>query len=1436
MTETADIKPSGSLKAFAKKLLTALLGLAAVVAVTVGGALLWLSSDTGKNWLAGVLSEKLDSPGFDISLASIEGSLFSNFSVHGLTIADAEGTWLEAPKLDVTWSPSALWGGTIAVEQVAGDTVTAHRMPTVPASEQAGDTGGTAFLPSLIIGDVDLQVVYAEMPYRLSLSKVALSPERAEGALVFTDQGQTDRVQASVRWAADNAGKANKKFRLAVDLLAQKGGMLGDMIGLKAQEPLVVRLSGGGVPDKWQGTIDAAMEGALQVSGNASGNREELTLTLKQAQNSFLPAEVWALWGAEAEAVIQAKIGDVREITVEVDSRVSGAGAKLSGVLETKDGWRLENANLTLDVPTFKGAGVAAETIRIEAGGSLGLKNGHVKYLLTGASLQQGAANLGAIDTLGVLTYDAKGVSGTVDTAKFAAFYEDTALESVVLSGGWAYDYEGKNWQVDVSKAVADIASANNVTVKGTGGQFEMASGHIESSVSALAPFHDGRLTGGNLKLDVESHGDGEAVETDITLTTASMAYADEKLASLLGLAPQVNAKIRQTPEQISLQGLKIDGAALSVTSEGSVKPDGTGLDIEAAVKLANIAALTGNKMTMTGSLDVMAHATGSLKAPAITLETALASLDGYGVALTDPTLTAKLSPDPALENAWAGTVDLHTETTAGTVTINTSLAVTPEILALDEIHVALPGIGGTGAMALAFDGPVDGYLNLKLQETTLETVQLQGMAELDMQLTGTTDNFQVAINVSADNAELIRQGAFPLRMEIAAGALDIGWYAGELNYNTDIIIKGISQGSQHIDVIHIAGVSGSNAPLTLEANGYLGNSFTVEAGLTSQDKKAELSFSLLYGGVQAATTDTVKLDWADGFSLSAPAFTLAGGEGSLEASLQGDTEKALLKLDTIDMAFLNILRPGTVSAGSLSADVTFERLHGAETGVANFHFNNTEFAGGSFLEEKSQYSADLKATLKDHIIYIDGAAIKAGQTFGTLVAELPYERADGRKFKLKSGVPLKADLNWEGDIAPIWVLARRPNHILSGLLDGQLHLEGTLEAPVFDGQLEMKNGHYEYEPLGLVADIARLEVSGNQERIKLAALEATDGAKGTLSGTGYVELAENLSFPGQLNFTLSDFQVARQDHMNGTASADLSYVREKGGASTLKGSVETGRINVAMPRELPRSVVEIDVTEMNGFDDDDAALDLKKPTKQVPVVLDVAVSIPRAFFFEGRGLTSEWQGNLHMGGTSDDPRLLGSMTIREGNFKFGSKDFKISDGLLSFKGGRGFDPDLAITAEYNEGSLAARLQISGPASAPVIKLSSVPPLPEDEIMSRILFGRSVTEISALQVAEVAVAIDTLRGGSKFDMVGQLRRKLGLDTLTFGTSDTEESATLIRGGKYIRDNIYLEVETSTASSETSTRLKIDITKNLLAETEVGPRQGSRLSIKWFWDY
>ena len=140
---------------------------------------------------------------------------------------------------------------------------------------------------------------------------------------------------------------------------------------------------------------------------------------------------------------------------------------------------------------------------------------------------------------------------------------------------------------------------------------------------------------------------------------------------------------------------------------------------------------------------------------------------------------------------------------------------------------------------------------------------------------------------------------------------------------------------------------------------------------------------------------------------------------------------------------------------------------------------------------------------------------------------------------------------------------------------------------------------------------------------------------------------------------------------------------------------------------------------------------------------------------------------------------------------------------------------------------------VDGQADAPEVSFESTPEAPQDEVLSQLLFGRNISEISAFQALQLASAVATLAGRGGDGIISNLREGFGLDDLDVTT--TEDGATALRLGKYLSDNVYTDV-TATSDGSAEVSLNLDITPNLTGRATLGSDGESSLGIFFEKDY
>ncbi len=133
---------------------------------------------------------------------------------------------------------------------------------------------------------------------------------------------------------------------------------------------------------------------------------------------------------------------------------------------------------------------------------------------------------------------------------------------------------------------------------------------------------------------------------------------------------------------------------------------------------------------------------------------------------------------------------------------------------------------------------------------------------------------------------------------------------------------------------------------------------------------------------------------------------------------------------------------------------------------------------------------------------------------------------------------------------------------------------------------------------------------------------------------------------------------------------------------------------------------------------------------------------------------------------------------------------------------------------------MVATLTISGSAKDPKITLSSVPDMPQDEILAQLLFNTSTSKLSPFQLAEIAAALASMSGAtSGFDPLESLRSKFGLDRLSVGSNSAGNPT--LEAGSYVARGVYLGAKQSATGGGTQATVQVDLTKGLKLETTAG---------------
>jgi len=397
------------------------------------------------------------------------------------------------------------------------------------------------------------------------------------------------------------------------------------------------------------------------------------------------------------------------------------------------------------------------------------------------------------------------------------------------------------------------------------------------------------------------------------------------------------------------------------------------------------------------------------------------------------------------------------------------------------------------------------------------------------------------------------------------------------------------------------------------------------------------------------------------------------------------------------------------------------------------------------------------------------------------------------------------------------------------------LELVGTVGAPRASGSAEIAQGRFDDPTSGLMLRNISARVSGSGETLKLERFSATDRKGGEVTGSGTIDLGE-AGIPLKGDIRLAKLAVAH-DTLTATLDGQLSL----GGSilePSVSGDIRVDHAEATIPERLPANVVKIDVVDVNGPPRPQPAQPepSRKAASPQGVRLDVKIDMPGQVFVRGRGLDSEWNGTLQVAGApQQSPAVNGELKLVRGRFDFLDHEFELSDGTITFPPGSELDPLLSVTATTQTQDLTATLKLGGRVSRPTLALSSSPSLPQDEILSRVLFGKRIDQLSPTQALQLAQSVQQLTGADgSSGLVSSIRKATGLDALN--VTSTQAGGGALSVGKYIASGAYLSTQQGTGGQTGQARLEYEIAPQVSISSQVGPATQPGIGINWKFDY
>ena len=183
-----------------------------------------------------------------------------------------------------------------------------------------------------------------------------------------------------------------------------------------------------------------------------------------------------------------------------------------------------------------------------------------------------------------------------------------------------------------------------------------------------------------------------------------------------------------------------------------------------------------------------------------------------------------------------------------------------------------------------------------------------------------------------------------------------------------------------------------------------------------------------------------------------------------------------------------------------------------------------------------------------------------------------------------------------------------------------------------------------------------------------------------------------------------------------------------------------------------------------------------------------------------------------------------------DGRYEAYGQKLDITRGRLLFDNAPLDDPGLDIEARREIETVVVGMNVRGTLQEPRITFFSDPAMPQTEILSYMIVGKSLGTAQSGETATVNSARDALalQGGGL--LASRLGRRIGLDEVgveSSVTSSGESNQSLVLG-KFLSPRLFISYGISLTESINTLKLRYTIRKNLLLKSEAGEHQSADL--------
>jgi translocation and assembly module TamB len=1340
-------------------LVALMLALAALVAL--------LDTDAGHRWIADRIAALTPESGLDIRIGRIEGSIWGETKLRDVRLYDPDGLFAESPLLEVDWQPFAWITNRLLIDELEADLVILHRLPRLRPSTE----------PKPILPGFDIRIGRLEI--RQLRFEEGVTGERRVASVVGEADIRGGRALVDLRGQVQGGGDKlallldaepdRNRFDIDVRVDAPQNSVIGAILGTR--RPINLDIEGDGSWSAWSGTARLDLSGRRTADLALRAQEGRYSLSGWLAPSPFLKGRLQRLSAPRVLLNARATLED-RRLDGQLSLRTPALRSVSRGVIDLAQSG-FDDVRIAVDLlrPPALFPNMTGRSVRLTALLNGPFRRAAFAYRLTSPRIA----------------------------------FDQTGFEDVRAEGRGRFSREPVEVPILVTArrvtGVGDVAGGilANLRVQGalkvtarrlTGEGLTLTSDKLRGRLSLLVDLVTGRydvaVSGGLTRYLIPGLGLVD-VQTELkivpgsggrgTLVTGTgrawvRRFDNRFLAGLAGGLPELQTGIiRGADGIVHFRNLRLTAPKLRLAGNGYRRRDGT-FHFEGSGHQADYGPVT---MELDGRID--------RPQLAIRLERPMEALG-----LRDVLLNLDPTPDGFAYRA-EGRSTLGPFSSEGAILLPSGQPALFQIRALNVSGTTASGTlrsdpgGFTGRLEVA-GGGLDG----RLLFNPVAGVQ------------------RIEVHLAANNARF----PGPPPVTIGRGRVDgvVILNPGATSLEGKLTARGVSRGGISIANVAAEGqLRGGVGQIRANISGRRGRDFSFQTVADIAPNRIRLTGRGTVDRRPIVLSEPAVLTRVgDDWRLAPTALTFSGGRAVVGGRFGPGVTEFNARMEAMPLIVLDIAWPEMGLGGIASGTLNYRSVSGEPpSGAANLRVRGLTRSG--LVLSSRPVDIGLVAKLTGAGGAMRAIAVSEGRTVGRAQARLAPLGPGASIAERLGNAPLFAQLRYNGSADTLWRLTGVELLDLSGPVAVGADARGSLNSPQIRGSLRTDGARLESAVAGTVIENIKSSGRFTGSRLVLESFTGSTPRGGTVAGSGTFDLSAE-RFGMDVSIQANSAQLINRDDISAQVTGPIT-IKSSGDSGVIAGKVRLVRGSFRLGSATTAAqVLRLNVREVGRADED-----LPPPRRLSPWRFDLEVDAPNQLTVTGLGINSEWGANLAIGGTVTDPRIRGRADLVRGSYDFAGRRFDLERGTIRFQGESPVNPILDITAEGGVQGLNAVIRVTGRGLRPEITFTSTPALPQDELLSRLLFGTSIANLSAPEALQLAAAVASLsETGGGLDPINAVRTATGLDRLRILPADiTRNQGTAIAAGKYIGRRVYVEVVTD-GRGYSATQVEYQITR------------------------